>query len=167
MVLWHSKRPFTCATASQLHLDIVVCTIPYATGKMQRRKTCLFHTIKTKHKKTPAELQGVQRSAKHKFQAIHLATSRNECKFLCERAIVSHYYDTTRWYTNYCPLQSAKVHFTSPQGHFLHIFSPLKCALAVRGPAYRFLFNQWSKTPQSTFKKQPTKTKKNKLQLVQ
>lgn len=96
MVLWHSKRPFTCATASQLHLDIVVCTIPYATGKMQRRKTCLFHTIKTKHKKTPAELQGVQRSAKHKFQAIHLATSRNECKFLCERAIVSHYYDTTR-----------------------------------------------------------------------
>lgn len=52
MVLWHSKRPFTCATASQLHLDIVVCTIPYATGKMQRRKTCLFHTIKTKHKKT-------------------------------------------------------------------------------------------------------------------
>lgn len=96
MVLWHSKRPFTCATASQLHSDIVVCTIPYATGKMQRRKTCLFHTIKTKHKKkNPAELQGVQRSAKHKFQAIHLATSINECKFLCERAIMSHYYDTT------------------------------------------------------------------------
>lgn len=84
---------------------------------------------KNKTKQNPAELPGVQRSAKHKFRAIHLATSINECKFLCERAIMSHYYDTTYWYTNYCPLQSAKVHFTSPQRHFLHILSLLSVHL--------------------------------------
>lgn len=53
------------------------------------------HDKNKTQKKNPAELQGVQRSAKHKFQAIHLATSINERKFLCERAIMSHYYDTT------------------------------------------------------------------------
>lgn len=53
------------------------------------------HDKNKTQKKNPAELQGMQRSAKHKFQAIHLATSINECKFLCERAIMSHYYDTT------------------------------------------------------------------------
>lgn len=62
-------------------------------------------------------------------------------------------------------VSKSAFHITSRT--FLAHFFPLKCALAVRGPAYRFLFNQWSKTPQSTFKKQPTKTKKNKLQLVQ
>lgn len=144
MVLWHSKRPFTCATASQLHSDIVVCTIPYATGKMQRRKTCLFHTIKTKHKKPPCRITGCAAISETQISGHSLGHKHKRMQISMWKG----HYVTLLWHHlliyKLLPPAVSKSAFHITSRTFLALFFPLKCALAVQGPAYRFLFNQWS-----------------------
>lgn len=91
-------------------------------------------------------------------------SQRSTYRFLYERAIMSRYDDTSCWFTIFCPLQSAKVHFKSPHAHHLHILSlPVSVHSQSEDPLTKaFLFNQWLKTPQSTFKKQPIGTKRSK-----
>lgn len=163
MVLWHSKRPFTCATAA-----LGYCCLH---DSLRDRQNAAKENLPVPHDKNKTK------KPPQNYRVCSGQRNTNSGPFTRPLAWTNanFYVKGPLCHITMTPLVDIQITAPCSQqkciSHNLMdnscTFCPSKCALAVRGPAYIFLFNQWSKTPQSTFKKQPTKTKKNKLQLAQ